>query len=327
MLCTNCNHTNDADAVFCAECGRSLSGGPAAAPARSRKAYWFIVGLVPVLLLVGWLGYYKFFLPDGIAAVVNGEEIKLSELDAEIVRTQIAPESVNGRIRYQVLNQLITERLALQEAVKAKVSVSRDEIAAAVASARTTSGLDEQAFEKEIKTQYNGVAGFERALERDLTIKKFISQKIVPTGADPLAARAAVSTWIQGVQGSSTIRIALAENGSTAGCGSKAGCGSGGCNMAGGKQQKQQPASSGPCCKVPGRAASTSATATSPSAKLEDRSKAAETAGLKFWHDKHGLDAVTAKVTDLGCHMQVDIIKDNKNISSLRYQNGSVTEL
>lgn len=49
MLCTNCNHTNDVDAFFCAECGKPL--GPAAAPARSRKAYWFIVILVPMLLL------------------------------------------------------------------------------------------------------------------------------------------------------------------------------------------------------------------------------------------------------------------------------------
>ena len=215
MLCTNCNHNNDVDAAFCDECGKPLGAGSAAAPARSRKAYWFIVVLVPVLLLVGWFGYYKFFLPDGIAAVVNGEDIKLSELDAEIVRTQTAPESVTGRLRYQVLNQMIAERLALQEAIKAKMSVSRDEIAAAVATARSASGLDEKAFEKEIQSQYGSAAAFERALERDLLIKKFINEKIVPSGADPMTARAAVGTWLQEVQGKSTIRIALAENGST----------------------------------------------------------------------------------------------------------------
>ena len=234
MFCTNCNHSNDGDAIFCDECGKPL--GAAAAPARSRKAYWFIVVLVPVLLLVGWLGYYKFFLPDGIAAVVNGEDIKLSELNAEIVRTQTAPESVTGRLRYQMLNEMIAERLVLQEAIKAKMSVSWDEIRAAAASARSASGLDEKAFEKKMLSQYGSAAAFERAVGRNLLIKKFITEKVVPSGADPRTARAAVNNWFQEASGRSSIRIALAENGSTAGCGSKSGCGNN-CTPAGGQPQ------------------------------------------------------------------------------------------
>lgn len=318
MLCPSCNHNNDVDAVFCDECGKPLGAGLVAAPARSRKAYLFVAVLVPVLLLLGWLGYYKFFLPDGIAAVVNGEDIKLSELDAEIVRTQTAPESVNGRLRYQVLNQMIAERLALQEAVKAKMSVSPEEIATAVASAKSAAGLDEKAFEKEIQSQYGSAAAFGHAVERDLMIKKFISEKIVPPGADPMTARTAVGKWLQEVQGKSTIRIALAENGSNAGCGNKAGC-NGGCSMAGGQQQKQ-PASAGPRSKVSGPAASSSG-------QPKGQPQEAEAACLKYWHDKHGSDTVTAKLTDYGCHVQVDIIKNNKNVASLRYQNGSITEL
>jgi len=318
MLCTNCNHSNDGDAAFCDECGKPLGAVPAAAPARSRKAYWFIVVLVPVLLLVGWFGYYKFFLPDGVAAVVNGEDIKLSELDAEIVRTQTAPESVTGRLRYQLLNQMIAERLALQEAIKAKMSVSRDEVAGAIASARSASGLDEKTFEKEMESQYGSTVAFERTVERNLLIKKFITGKIVPSGADPMTARAAVNSWLREVSGRSTIRIALAENGSTAGCGSKAGCGND-CNLAGSKQQQKQSAPTGPCCKTTGPSASSS--------QPKDQSQAAEAACLKYWHDKHGADDVTAKLTDFGCHVQVDIVKDNKSIASLRYQNGSITEL
>jgi len=194
------------------------------------------MALVPVLLLVGWFGYYKFFLPDGIAAVVNGENIKLSELDAEIVRTQPAPESVTGKLRYQVLNDMIAERLLLQAAIRAKMSVSRDEVIAAAASARSASGLDEKAFEKEVRSRYNSAAAFERAVERDLLVKKFINERIVSSGADPLSARTAVSTWLQEASDKSLIRIALAENGSASGCGGKAGCGNN-CAMAGGQQQ------------------------------------------------------------------------------------------
>jgi hypothetical protein len=236
MLCTHCNHGNDVDAAFCAECGKPLAAVSAAVPARSRKPYLFIMVLVPVLLLVGWFGYYKFFLPDGIAAVVNGEDIKLSELDAVIMRTQAAPESVTGKLRYQVLNNMIAERLFFLEAIKAKMSVSRDEVIAAVASARSASGLDEKTFVKEIRSQYNSAVPFERAVERELLIKKFIDEKVVPSGADPMIARAAVNSWLQEISGTSTIRIALAENGIASGCGSKAGCGNN-CAMAGGQQQ------------------------------------------------------------------------------------------
>jgi len=284
-----------------------------------RKAYWFVIALVPVLLLVGWFGYYKFFLPDGVAAVVNGEDIKLSELNAAIVRTQAAPESVTGTLRYQILNEMIAERLALQGAIKEKMSVSREEIAAALASARSASGLDEKAFEKEMQSQYGSTATVERAVERNLLIRKFINEKVVPSGADPRTARAALNSWLQESTGKSTIRIALAENGSTAGCGSKTGCGNN-CAMAGGQQQqKQSVATPGPRCKTPGPAASV--------AQSKDQLKAAEAACLKYWQDKHGADTVTAKLTDFGCHVQVDIVKDNKGIASLRYQNGSITEL
>lgn len=314
MLCTNCNHDNELDAVFCGECGKPLGAVSPPAPLWSRKAYWFIVVLVPVLLLVGWFGYYKFFLPDGIAAVVNGEAITLSELDAAIVQAQAEPESVTGRLRYQVLNDMITERLLLQEAAKAKMSVSRDEVIAAIASARSASGFDEKAFEKEMQSQYGSEAAFERALERNLLIRKFLAEKVVPAASDPVTARIAVTNWFQNISGKSTIRIALAENGSNDGCG-------GGWNMAGGRQQQKQPAAAGPCCKTTGP---TAAPSQDPS---KDRPKAAEAACLKYWHDKHGADTVTAALTDFGCHFQVDIVKNNKKIASLRFQNGSITEL
>jgi hypothetical protein len=149
-------------------------------------------------------------------------------------------------------------------------------------------------------------------VERNLLIRKFIFEKVVPSGADPLTARAAVNNWLQEVSDKSTIRIALAENGSSAGCGN-------GCTMAGGKQQQKSAVPAGPCCKTSGPAAS--------SGQPKDRSKAAETACLKYWHDNHGADDVTAKLTDYGCHVQVDIVKNKKNIASLKYQNGSITEL
>ncbi len=76
------------------------------------------------------------------------------------------------------------------------------------------------------------------------------------------------------------------------------------------QQQQKQSVPAGPCCKTKGPAAT--------SGQPKDQSKAAEAAGLKYWQDKHGADSVSAKLTDFGCHVQVDIVKDNKSIASLQ---------
>jgi hypothetical protein len=36
---------------------------------------------------------------------------------------------------------------------------------------------------------------------------------------------------------------------------------------------------------------------------------------------------VTARTTDFGCHIQVDIVKENKVALSLRYQDGAISEM
>ena len=81
MNCGKCNTINDDDAVFCANCGCTLNA-LAEAPRKTWKSYWYALLLVPVLLAAAGMGYYKFMLPNGIAAVVNGEEIAMAELDA-----------------------------------------------------------------------------------------------------------------------------------------------------------------------------------------------------------------------------------------------------
>jgi len=49
-------------------------------------------------------------------------------------------------------------------------------------------------------------------------------------------------------------------------------------------------------------------------------------AGLAYWREKLGGGEAGARVTDFGCHVQVDIIRDGKTVKSLQYQNGKITE-
>ena len=56
--------------------------------------------------------------------------------------------------------------------------------------------------------------------------------------------------------------------------------------------------------------------------------KDAETVGLAYYQQKYGPGPFTAKATDYGCHVQVNISKDGKVVKSLGYDRaGGVYEL
>ncbi len=308
MNCPECNTPyDDADAHFCAECGRPLKDAQPEAISKARRAYFTALLFVPVLVIAAVIGYYKFFLPDGVAAVVNGEEIKLSELDAAVARMKGMREVASTGLRYQALNELITERLVLQEARKAGIHVSKAEVVSAATEEQSASGFDDAAFEQAMKTLYGNARGFERALERRLIINRLIAERVVPPGADPKTAGRAVNQWLQGLSAKATVRIALAEQLSGPGCE----C----CNKSGVPSQQGR-GTPGYGCAANGK-----------SLQASDQAHAAVVAGLRYWHEKHGPEAVTTRITDYGCHIQVDIVQNNKIICSLRYQDGKISEM
>lgn len=307
MNCPECNTPYDADAQFCVECGRSLKDAQPEVISKGRRAYFIVLLFVPVIVIAAVIGYYKFFLPNGVAAVVNGEEIKLSELDTAVARMKGMREETSAGLRYQALNELISERLVLQEARKAGIHVSKEEVASAAAEAQSASGFDDAAFEQAMKTLYGNAHGFERALERRLIINRLIAERVVPPGADPKAASRAVNQWLQGLSAKATVRIALAEQLSGPGCG----C----CNKSE-AQSLQGLGTPGYGCATNGK-----------TLEASDQTRAAAVAGLRYWHEKNGPEAVTTRIADYGCHIQVDIVKDNKIVRSLRYQDGTISEM
>jgi hypothetical protein len=77
-------------------------------------------------------------------------------------------------------------------------------------------------------------------------------------------------------------------------------------------------AGAGSCC--PGSGSGTEGVSGKENGKLL---KKAEKAGLQYYKDKYGDADVNAKATDYGCHLQVDISKDGKVVSSLGYNSTS----
>jgi predicted nucleic acid-binding Zn ribbon protein len=221
--CPDCNTVNDPDARYCSECGRALSSDAKTTSTRTARTYFFALLLIPVVALASGLGYYKFILPEGIAAVVNGEEIKRSELDAAVALTRArnGEENFKGdqsapyarRLRYEVLAWLITEKLVLQEARKAGISNSPGDVASAVSQARTSSDEDKNGLHALLMQQFGSIPSFEEAVQCELIIKRLLARQAVPQGGD------AVNAWFNDLSGRASIRIALSEQWSGAGCG------------------------------------------------------------------------------------------------------------
>jgi hypothetical protein len=211
MNCPDCKAPNDADALFCASCGRPLEDAQQKPASNQRRAYFIALLFIPVVLIAVAIGYYKFYLPGGVAAVVNGEDITLSELDAAVARMKGSRDAAASRPRHQALMELISERLVLQEARKAGITVSQEELAGAAAEAQAASGLDLKAFNKAMCEQYGTMHGFENEIEHRIIIKRLIAERVVPPGADPRTAGRAVNQWLRDLTDKATVRIALAE--------------------------------------------------------------------------------------------------------------------
>jgi hypothetical protein len=145
---------------------------------------------------------------------------------------------------------------------------------------------------------------FRKALERQITIRKYISEKVASGINDPTIADARVERWFQDISGRAVVRIALEEQLPASGCG---------------------------CCAKGGTAAGTQGCDPAQGRPGGDRSslqaEEARTAAIAYWHEHHGPGTVETRLTDYGCHVQIDIIQARRTAASLRYQNGKITEL
>jgi len=280
LSCPDCNKVNDPEAVFCAECGTPLGTQQSKAVSKQRRVYFIALLFVPIIVIGVVIGYCKFYLPNGIVAQVNGEEIKLSELDAAAARMQHMSGETAAERRSRSLNELIAERLVLQEARKAGITVSKNEIAAAVAEACITSGLDDAAFRQAMISMYGTEVGYETYLERRLMINRLIAQKILKRSNNPQTTGPTVSQWLQNLSEKATVRVALTEQLSGPGCGY--------CSPRGGQPQSLDRLVGSGCAMAAGRQGAS------------DSTKATEDAGLNYWHGKYGPSEVIVKRSALG---------------------------
>lgn len=316
--CQQCGKSTGSGEVYCPEC-QALQGG------RRPKRFWIFSLIFSALLLflTGMLLWHSGWSFDSLpfdrlwakpAAVINGEEIKRSEVKGRVksIRAMVERQygrdifsgergrMLLGRLEQEVLDGMVAERLVAQEAKKLKIQIREEQV--------------QQELQRISKDVYGSWEKFQARLKEDgvdamdvqdqvrsvLIFEAVKAAKAVP-GSDP---EVSFNAWlIQARQRAAVVISDLGNRGAGA-----PGAGGGCCS----------PAFAGGCGGQRGAAG-----------PLDPKIEAeASKAGLEAYSQAHpGEQGASAKVTNYGCHIQVDIQKEGKVVRSYTYQGGKCFEI
>ncbi len=316
--CLRCGKETGERELYCPVCQAAWGG-------RKPKRIW-VVSLVfsgVLLLLAGmllWHGGVSLggFIPPTFApnpaAVINGESISQADYTARLQSTRRILERQNGSnlfageqgkslfeyLRAQVLEEMVEEKLVDQEARRLGIQVSEQSI--------------QQEIQRIAREIYGSRENFQRWMEEMGVQEEELQARIrnhlqgeevkrakASRGEDP---EAAFEAWLTQARQGASIEVSDEVKSRGYGlAGARGCCGSG-------------PSSRG--CGGQARSGRQLDPQTESQAK-----KLALEAYQKVNPAEQG---VTAKVTDYGCHIQVDIQKEGRVVKSYTYQDGKIFE-
>ena len=316
--CMHCGKEIGEGELYCPEC-QALSG-----IRRPRRLWIFSILFSGLLLFLTGLVLWHGGLSVGSlsldwiwgkpAAVINGESISRTDLKGRVRTIQAIVERQHGKdifagergrallanLREEVLNGMLEERLMYQEARKLGVQVTDEQVEEKLD--RITKEVFGTRENFQAKLQEDGISKDDLQNNlRSLLILEALKKAKAQQGADPDVT---FSAWL--IQAKQKAELVVYDSNiggmkllSMAGC-----CGSGGPSGGSGGQ--------------PG-------TSRSIDPKTE---KEAQRAGLEAFQKANPSEkGMTAKVTDYGCHIQVDIQKEGRIVKSYSYQGGKVFEI
>ena len=318
-MCEHCgNEIRGEDEVYCPDCKRDVQY-------KNKKRLRHSVAAVVFLLLAGSVYWYGDknsweFSWDALlgrpAAVINGEPVAWSEARERFKTTRIILEKQYGNdlfagergrailadMQKNVLDRILDERLIAQEARRMNIIVGDERV--------------QQELQKIAGEIYGNWENFQASFREDgvsqeylmnhvrnLLLTQEIKKAKAPPGVDPDEYFGA---WM--IEDRRKAKVAfskLAGSFQASSPGRGACCGSGGAGGAGGCGTKQGSGTLDP----------------------ELKSKASA-AALEAYLETHPAEkGLGAKVTDYGCHIQVDIEKEGKIVASYSYSDGKVFEI
>jgi len=300
-ICPSCNGGNEKKARFCVHCGNPF---PRRRGIRftSRYILFAAVGLI----LAGTISY---FLTGGLESKligkVNGEGITRKEFSKRVERVkrfyelrygqnlfqgEEGKENLN-RIKTDILDEMTTEKILLQEAKGAGYSSAPDEeIVKQVEAIKKKYGLSDE----DLKQKMGGsIEDLKEELRKGWTISQFLEKAVLK--GDQQNSELIFAQWLTRAKTNAKIET----------------------------YEKLQPVSTAKasCCKS-GCGGGGRARPLDPKIEKEAKAKA-----LEYYEKKTQKKGASASVTNFGCHIQVDIIEDGKVVVSLTYNQGEVQEI
>ncbi|MFH1006035.1 MAG: SurA N-terminal domain-containing protein [Candidatus Latescibacterota bacterium] len=258
---------------------------------------------------------------SSVAAKIDGETI-LRETFSRLLDQAKAPyqrkygaevfegakgQAMLGPLAQSTMDRLINRRLLLRAALRAGTpEVSEAELVIEMEKFRQKNGLSEQELEDRLRLDGRTPSDFMGDLREQVWIQRFVEAEIVGDGRDKEEQQALFSRWFSNLKTTTDITIFLSEARPTS---ASAGCGGGGGGCGGSKN------CSGSC----------GSGVTQP---LDPRIEAeAKEKGLAFYQAKGRPGQVVAKVSNYGCHIQVDILAGEEIVQSLTYSGGQIFEI
>lgn len=316
--CTRCGKETGEGDLYCPECQAALG-------ARKPRRLWLFTILFSGLLLFltglliwhGGMGNWIFSFGSRWAkpaAVINGEAISQAEFTTRMNGIQFAIERQYGKnifgaergralleeLEGKVLDGILNERLVAQEARKLKIAVPDRQIEEEIQ--KIAKEIYESGEKLEARLREDGIS--EKELKNHIrTILLYNAVKAAKTraGEDPDIS---FSAWLMQARQSADMAIYAGEN-----------------------RKGNAPPLMGGCCApdaVPGGPAGPSRSGSGLDPRIESEAK--KVALDAYYKANPSEKEVTAKVTNYGCHIQVDIQKVGRIIKSYIYQDGKVLE-
>jgi D-Tyr-tRNAtyr deacylase len=300
VICTSCGEGNEKANRFCVHCGNELPKGK-----ETRfKGRYILLGII-VLSLAGGTGFfYMHTLQSKLVGKVNGEGITRKEFLKKVDRAKKFYELRYGqslfqgkegeenlnRLKADILDEMTTEKVLLQEAKSADyASAPEEEIQKELEAIQKKYGLTEADLQQKMG---ESIEDLKEELRKGWIVSQFLEKSVLK--GDQENGQLVFAQWFTKAKAKAKIetyeKLELVSTAKASCC--KTGCG-------GGRAQPLDP-------------------------KIEKEAKAK---GLEYYEKKTQKMGANARVTDFGCHIQVDILEDGKVVLSLTYRQGEVQEI
>jgi hypothetical protein len=298
-ICPSCEGANEEGSGFCVHCGGSLLKSR---KNRVKKRLLLLGGLS--LTLIGITFFFWINASESkLVGKVNGEGITREEFSRNVDRSKKFYENRYGqgifegeggkgnlnRLKTEILDEMISEKILLQEAkIAGYTSAPEGEIEKRLEALKKQFRL----ADADLKKMGRDIEEIKVELQKEWIISQFVQKTVLKDNLrnpDQIFGQ-----WLTQAKAKAKIETyEKLEPLTTA----KASCCRSGCG--GGRARSLDP-------------------------KVEQEAK---TKGLEYYEKKTQKKGANARVTDFGCHIQVDIIEEGKVALSLTYRDGEVEEI